>query len=110
MSSKWQNESFQFFYRNSQMIRFAEENDCLKKPAKNCIFKTRETIYLKDQIESTQIINLERQCQATLSLRERLWRIRKSLCTVHKSQHNCFLHPQRKPNKTKQNEPNAETN
>ena len=41
---------------------------------------------------------------------ERLWCIRKSLCTVHKSQHNCFLHPQRKPNKTKQNKPNAETN
>jgi len=35
--------------------------------------------------------------------RERLWYIRKSLCTVHKSQHNCFLHPQMKPtqNKTK---------
>ena len=28
---------------------------------------------------------------------------------MHKSQHNCFLHPQMKPNKTKQNEPNAET-
>jgi len=41
--------------------------------------------------------------------RERLWCIRKSLCTVHKSQHNCFLHPQMKPNKTKQNEPNAES-
>jgi len=33
---------------------------------------------------------------------ERLWCIRKSLCTVHKSQHNCFLHPQMKPNKTNQ--------
>ena len=35
-------------------------------------------------------------------LRERLWCIRKSLCTVHKSQHNCFLYPQMKPNKTNQ--------
>jgi len=25
---------------------------------------------------------------------------------VHKSQHNCFLHPQRNPNKTKQNKKN----
>ena len=41
--------------------------------------------------------------------RKRLWCIRKSLCTVHKSQHNCFLHPQMKPNKRKQNEPNAES-
>ena len=40
---------------------------------------------------------------------ERLWCIRKFLCTVHKSQHNCFLHPQMKPNKRKQNEPNAES-
>jgi len=37
------------------------------------------------------------------SYRERLWCIRKSLCTVRKSQHNCFLHFQRKPYKTKQN-------
>ena len=35
------------------------------------------------------------------SYRERLWCIRKSLCTVRKSQHNCFLHFQRKPYKTK---------
>jgi len=26
---------------------------------------------------------------------EWLWCMRKSLCTVHKSQHNCFLHPQK---------------
>jgi len=39
---------------------------------------------------------------------ERLWCIRKFLCTVHKSQHNCFLHP--KWNQTKQNKTNQTRN
>ena len=46
-------------------------------------------------------IRFERKkATATHSEGERLWCIRKSLCTVHKSQHNCFLHPTQ--NKTKQ--------
>jgi len=48
--------------------------------------------------------NLWRQIEPKgqcVSRREQLWCIRKSICTVHKFQHNCFLHPQRKPNKTK---------